>query len=344
MATDKRITVLMSVYNGEKFLRPAIESILNQTYKDFDFVIYDDCSADGTQQIILSYNDPRIIYRHNENNQGLTKNLADGVSRAETDYIARMDADDIAYPERLEKQLQWMDEHKDITILGTPVNYFHDTPGDGGLASQPEDDATIKATLFICFTLMHPSIMIRRKDLVKHGLNYNPEYRCSQDHALYLDCIRIGLRFANMKTPLLYMRAHEGSISRARKFTQQECSKCARNNFLKATGIGNSCNDEEIAVYNALASGNYPKTVEDINAYVRFVEKIYEDPNVSAYFDRNIIRQLLANRLCGSAYHAIDIKGLKDCAIAARKTSLVKYSDCWSLKTKIKFLIKILIR
>ena len=262
---NPRITVLMSVYNGEKFLKEAIDSILAQTYTDFEFVIYDDCSTDRTSSIINSYDDSRIVYRKNTVNQGLTRNLADGVSRSKADYIARMDADDIAFPNRLEKQIVWMDAHLDYTILGTPVLYFRDTLGDLGIAYQPTDDATIKATLLISFTLMHPTIMIRRNDLVFHNLNYNPDYWCSQDHALYLDCIREKLKFSNLSEPLLHMRSHLESISRAKSSRQQECSQRARLNFLKLTGIAKNCSVEEIDTYNAFASGRYPDTIEKVH-------------------------------------------------------------------------------
>lgn len=338
-----RITVLMSVYNGERYLREAIESILNQTYKEFEFVIYDDCSTDHTPEIIKSYPDSRIVYRRNSVNQGLTRNLADGVSRSEADYIARMDADDIAYPERLARQLEWMDRHPEVTILGSPVTYFKDTLGDLGISKQPTDDVTIKATLFISFTLMHPSIIIRREDLVKHGLNYNPEYRCSQDHVLYLDCIRKGLKFANTEEPLLHMRAHGGSISRAKHGIQQECSQRARLHFLQTTGIADGCTDEEIAVYNTFASGEYPDSVHKVHVFEHFVEKVYNNPITLKYFDRDCLRKLMADRLCGGAYHAIDNKLLKKSALAARRSWLKKYSTKWPCNHKIKFIVKVII-
>ena len=335
-----RITVLMSVYNGERYLKEAIESILNQTYKEFEFVIYDDCSTDHTAEIIKSYSDSRIVYRRNRVNQGLTRNLADGVSLSEADYIARMDADDIAYPERLERQLQWMDHHPEVTILGSPVTYFRDTLGDLGIAKQPTDDKTIKATLFISFTLMHPSIMIRREELVKQGLNYNPEYRCSQDHALYLDCIRKGLKFANTEEPLLHMRAHGESISRARHDLQQECSQHARLRFLQSTGMADGCTEEEIAAYNTFASGEYPDSEHKVHVYEHFVEKIYKNPATSMYFDKDFLRRLMADKLCNGAYHAIDNKQLKQAALAARRSWLKKYACEWSLALRIKFVIK----
>lgn len=340
MRSKPYITVLMSVYNGERFLRPAIDSILSQTFTDFEFVIYDDCSTDSTSEIIKSYKDERIVYRHNDTNQGLTRNLADGVSHSEAKYIARMDADDVAFPERFAKQVAWMDGHPDVTILGTPVSYFNETLGDSGISEQPEDDATIKATLFISFTLMHPTIMLRREDLVKHGLNYNPAYRYSQDHALYFDCIREGLKFANNPEPLLYMRAHCSSISRAKHGAQQECSQRARLNFLKETGIGKDCTTEEIEVYNTFASGVYPETPAKVHLFESFVKKVYEDSRIGKYFDKDIVRKLMAEKLCNGAYHAIDNKQLKESALTARKSELRKYSAAWSFKVKAKFLIK----
>lgn len=338
-----RITVLMSVYNGERYLREAIESILNQTYKEFEFVIYDDCSTDHTPEIIKSYSDSRIIYRRNSVNQGLTRNLADGVSRSEADYIARMDADDIAYLERLARQVEWMDRHPEVTILGSFVNYFKEKLGDLGIAKQPTDDKTIKATLFISFTLMHPSIIIRREDFVKHGLNYDPEYRCSQDHALYLDCIRKGLKFANTEEPLLHMRAHGESISRAKHGIQQECSQRARFFFLQSTGIANGCTEEEICVYNTFASGEYPDSVHKVHLFERFVEKVYNNPATSQYFDKDCLKRLMADRLCNGAYHAIDNKQLKKSALAARRSGLKKYSTLWPLNYRIKFIVKVVL-
>lgn len=344
MNYSHRITVLMSVYNGEKFLRSAIDSILNQTYKDFDFVIYDDCSTDGTAEIIKSYTDSRIIFRRNAQNQGLTKNLADGFSRAQTEYVARMDADDIAYPERLQTQLDWMDTHSDISILGTSVSYFCETPGDKGIALQPEDDVTIKALLFSSFTLMHPSIIIRKTDLDRCGLNYNPDFRYSQDHALYLDCIKAGLKFGNIREPLLYMRAHNGSISRAQHGPQQECSNRARLNFLKDTMTADGCTQEEINTYNSFASGEFPDTIEKVRAYERFVLKVCKNPRTSKYFNIDILRKTLSEKLLIGAYHAFELRGLKKIAWSVRNSELRSYCDNWTYKLKIKFYLKYLLK
>ncbi len=114
-----KVTVLMSVYNGERFLREAIESILNQTYKCFEFLIINDGSTDRSREIILSYNDPRIRLADNKQNIGLTRSLNKGLGLAEGGYIARMDADDISMPERLEIQFEYMEANPNIGLVGS---------------------------------------------------------------------------------------------------------------------------------------------------------------------------------------------------------------------------------
>lgn len=334
------VTVLMSVYNGEAFLQQAIESILAQTFTDFEFVIYDDCSSDSTAEIIRSYNDPRIVYRRNDTNRGLTKNLAEGVTLSQAKYIVRMDADDIAYPDRLEKQVSWMDAHPDISIMGSPVTYFHNNPGDGGDSSEPVDDESIKTKLFINFTLLHPSIIIRRADLERKGLNYDPSYRYSQDHALYFDCIRAGLKFANYDKPLLYMRSHEKSISRHRHSEQLECSHQARYTFLKATDIALDCTESEISAYNDFASGVFPENIEDIDNIISFTDKICNSPSSSRYFNREKLGGAIAGELINGAYFAIERSKSKNAALKAYNSPLRQFTTPWPLKQRLKFRIK----
>ncbi|HKQ33129.1 MAG TPA: glycosyltransferase family A protein, partial [Thermodesulfobacteriota bacterium] len=114
-----KVTVLMTVYNGEKFLNEAIDGILNQTFRDFEFLIINDGSTDGSREIIKSYKDPRINLVDNESNIGLTASLNRGLSLAGGEYIARQDADDISLPERLEKQISILERNPDIALLGS---------------------------------------------------------------------------------------------------------------------------------------------------------------------------------------------------------------------------------
>ncbi len=119
MKEKPRVTVLMSVYNGEKYLREAIDSILNQTFKDFEFLIIDDGSTDSSADIIRSYTDFRIRLIQNEKNIGLTRSLNKGLKLAKGEYIARMDVDDISLPIRFEKQVSFLDKYEDVKLVGS---------------------------------------------------------------------------------------------------------------------------------------------------------------------------------------------------------------------------------
>ena len=118
MKNDPKISVVMAVYNGEKYLREAIDSILNQTFKDFEFIIVNDGSTDRTREILESFIDPRIVLIHQEH-MGLTKSLNRGIALAKGKYIARQDADDISMAERLEKQFNFLESHENVALLGT---------------------------------------------------------------------------------------------------------------------------------------------------------------------------------------------------------------------------------
>ena len=115
---NPKVTVLMSVYNGEKYLQEAIDSILEQTFKDFEFLIINDGSTDKTGEILESYHDLRIKIINNEKNIGLTKSLNKGLKLARGEYIARQDADDISMPERLEKEVEFLETHQDYAVVG----------------------------------------------------------------------------------------------------------------------------------------------------------------------------------------------------------------------------------
>ena len=118
------VSIVLPVYNAEKYVREAIESILNQTFTDYEFVIINDGSTDGSEKIIQSFKDKRIIYVKNEKNIGIVKTLNKGIEKAFGTYIVRMDADDVSVSDRVEKQVKFMDENPRISISGSWMKYF----------------------------------------------------------------------------------------------------------------------------------------------------------------------------------------------------------------------------
>jgi glycosyltransferase involved in cell wall biosynthesis len=203
------ISVIMGVYNGEKYLREAIESILKQTFTDFEFLIIDDGSTDKSHEIILSYNDPRIRLIANEQNIGLTKSLNRGLSQAKSEYVARMDADDISHSERLAQQTEYMKFHPDVVVLGTNSCAIND---DGKpiwrtfLLADPSFDDFLKENRCV-----HGTILFR-KEIINNIGGYNELFLQGQDYALWLE-ISKKYRIHNLPQILYYLRIHNSSLS-----------------------------------------------------------------------------------------------------------------------------------
>lgn len=203
------ISVLMSVYNGEMYLYEAIESILNQTYGDFEFIIYNDASTDKTVEIIESFKDPRIILINNESNLGLTKNLNKGICIAKGEYIARMDADDVSHSERFAKQFFFLENNPHISICGTQINEL------GKLYQKSNFPLThneIKIELLSSNPLAHPTVIWRKSHFDENDFKYNEAYKTSQDYELWARAL-YKLKAANLNENLLQYRVHDRRLS-----------------------------------------------------------------------------------------------------------------------------------
>lgn len=178
-----RVTVLLCVYNGEEFLREAIESILAQTYTDFEFIVVDDCSTDTSAEILRSYSDTRIRLISNPHNLGLTKSLNVGLKFANGEYIARLDADDYSMPERLARQVTYMDNNPAVGVAGT---FAQITTGEIRVKT-PQKLACLKELLLLDNVFIHSSVMIRRSVLVDNQLGYDEHFKYAQDYKLWAD-------------------------------------------------------------------------------------------------------------------------------------------------------------
>ncbi len=223
-----RISVVMPVYNAGEYLAEAIDSILNQSYVDFEFIIIDDGSSDGTLSILQHYaeNETRIklISRHNK---GLIFTLNEGVSIAQGDFIARMDQDDISLPKRFEKQLDFLinhPEHVAIGCLTTLIDSDGDiiTPFGEWLTHDEIDKAHIQC---IGGAIAHPSAMIRKDGLLKVG-GYSEKYKDAEDIDLWLKLAEVG-KLANLKERLFLYRQHVDSIGYTKRLSQLKSARRA---------------------------------------------------------------------------------------------------------------------
>lgn len=202
MEANKKVTVLMSEYNTkENELRSSIESILNQTYKNFELLIIDDCSDTKSTDIIESYKDDRIKLIHNERNLGLAESLNKGISLVNTEYIIRMDTDDIAKMDRIEKQLQFVEKYPEYSIVGGNANYFDENGifQTTKIVGEKHKEDFIKGTPFI-----HPTMIIKTKDIKAIG-GY-PNLRRGQDYAMAMEMYSNGYKGYVMEDILIDYR------------------------------------------------------------------------------------------------------------------------------------------
>ena len=210
------MSVVVPANNAERYISEAIESVLNQTFEDYELIIVNDGSTDRTEDIILDYQkmDPRIIYLKNEENLRICRTLNRGLEAARGDYIARMDADDWSYPARLEKQLDYMRNNPDVVLVGS---FIHVADGDMNVLntrSYPLTDREIRSTLLKYSTFAHPVVMYKRQEALKCG-KYDPSLYDSEDYDFYFRIGRHG-KFANLPETLLKLRTHKKSVSHTR--------------------------------------------------------------------------------------------------------------------------------
>lgn len=254
-----RVSVLMTAYNAEKYITQAIESILNQTYTDYEFIIINDGSTDDTPNIIQQYadQDSRIIFVDNKQNQGLIAVLNQGLDMARGEFIARMDADDISLPERFDRQVAYLDANPDVGVLGTLIYGFgrYEAPG-------------VQIPVVTVFDLLkqnyiaHPSVMMRKALLDKYSLRYNPDYKHCEDMELWSRMIFL-TKIHNLMQVLLRYRITGNNVSMQNWKLQQETNAKIRNNLrrrlaasgqLKLDDFGFSSNTtagaEKISLYD----------------------------------------------------------------------------------------------
>jgi len=270
----------MSVYNGENYLKEAIESILNQTFRDFEFIIINDGSTDSTGDILARYQqvDNRILV-YKQENRGLIASLNRGCQLAKGKYIARMDADDISLPERLAREVNYLETHPDIGVLGTWMEYIDENSVPQNKLCAPTTPNLIKWFLLFGCPVAHPSVMIRRDTIETLGL-YRPEALHAEDYDLWSRASLI-TRITNMPEILLQYRTWEGNIS-SRQFQIKEQSAVRIMHSTITRLLGPEVPLEEISSLRRVLVGLPLDNPQQIDRVVTLVQQLYR-----AYLNTN---------------------------------------------------------
>lgn len=284
MTKKKLISVIMSVYNTEEvFLREAIESILKQTYTEFEFIIVIDCPTDNSRDIVYEYaaKDKRIKVIDNKENQGLTKNLNIALEASSGQYIARMDADDVAFPERFRKQLQYMENNKNVAVLGART--ISPMTGKTTQSNCIKDNEVLRIRmLFGNAGVPHPTAFIRRSFLEENNIRYTEEMKKSQDYKLWSDILEKSGIIEMFPEILLMYRVHDKQISVGDPHRRDTFSlKIASNNILRL--LDNVSEYDEDCIRTTWTS-DIPQN--DVKAYKKWLLTLKKANDKKQIFDK----------------------------------------------------------
>lgn len=232
MIENPHISVVMPVYNSERFLKKAIDSILHQTYTQFELILINDYSTDNSENIIYSYSDPRIVYYKLDKNKGVVAASNFGLQHARAPYTCIMHSDDIAAKVRLAEQKKWLDAHTKTAAVASFITFINE---EGAITGEWKDDRInisakeIKQTMPLVNCIAHPTVMIRTNIYKKYKYHFNQQ--AQEDYDLWMRMLSDELIIEKIPTPLLYYRVHSASITGTilRKanpyFKQFDCKK-----------------------------------------------------------------------------------------------------------------------
>lgn len=329
------VSVVMSVYNGSTFLKEAIDSILNQTFSDFEFIIINDGSTDNSLNIIKSYSDKRIKLIDNVVNKGLIYSLNKGIEEAKGKYIARMDADDISEPERLKCQFDFLELNENIGVLGSDYISFSNKHSKRlhSIISPSE----IKAFLMFSATMCHPTLMIRKSVFLDNQLKYSAFAKHVEDYDLWTKLV-LKTDFENLTEVLLNYRDHINQVSHANNQVQLESSNIIRENYLKSLGFEYTSKD--LIIHNLASSNKRIVSKEDLLCIEAWFINLIKQNSTLKVIETKSFNKVLAKMWADSC-------GNTKLGIIAYfvffKSELKKYSNV-SLVFYSKLFVKCLIR
>lgn len=323
------ISVVMPVYNGEKYLKEAIESILNQTYTNFEFIILNDGSTDKTEEIILSYDDARIVYVKNEENLQIVKTLNKGIALAKGKYIARMDADDISLPKRFEKQIKIMERNTEIGVCGTWLKTFGEREEIWDIPVLHEE---IIMNMLFESSLMHPTVFIRKSILLPLKQVYDQAFNKVEDYELWIRLSK-KTRFENIPEVLLHYRISDIYHERKEyKQVQISLANNLRGTYLAMNNFKYDKND--LIVHNNLVSGNFDANDFIINAK-KWLLKIMQNNRDNKFVSQQVCKQILTKKFY--VVCSVMLKEKETYPIFVGFVKEIKYS---SVKLRAKLFLK----
>lgn len=287
-----KVSIITSAYNCESHIMAMINSIIYQTHCDWEMILIDDASDDNTWKIISEVKDDRLIKIRNQKNVGLTKNLNKALSIATGDYILRMDADDIASINRMEKQVAFMEENPDVVLSGGWMQCFgeiHD------ITKTHLNDEDIRIDMLFNSAIMHPTFVIRGEVLKKYNIKYNENLKYAQDYDFAYTASQFG-KLANIPEILVRYRTHDKQIGSACGDKQRKCADVTRKKILKDLKI--DLNGNEFGIWSDFCLGKTNLWAErERNLLADIVEQILLSNRWRQRYNDKKLRWILSEKM-----------------------------------------------
>jgi len=326
------LSIILPAYNQEKFVVEAIESILRQSLSDFELIVIDDCSNDKTFQIVSSINDSRIILVRNQENLGLTHTLNFGLSIAKSEIVARMDADDIAFSDRLHIQYEYLLKNPEVVAVGCWITLFKDNHDEIGVHKYPAEFECLRSEFTFNNSLPHPGVMYR-KSAVEFLGGYTNDYPYAEDWDLWLRLIR-SHNISNIQQPLLYYRIHDRSVSHQHSASQSLSKQRIIKDNLKSYGF-NVLDDLDLLenkfeyhkiriLYDALLS------LKEQNELLKQFNNFYFTKTLQSKLDEYLLRADV--RILGCMFFYLRFRIFSDNSLISRLKFIVKLAFLFFLK------------
>jgi glycosyltransferase involved in cell wall biosynthesis len=276
-----QVTIIMPVYNGEMYLREAIDSILDQTLADFEFLILNDGSSDHSADIVRSYDDPRIRLLENEANLGVVQTLNRGLDLASGTFIARMDCDDRSLPNRLARQVAFLNDHPEVGICGTWMEGIGTRAGY--IWRYPTDPERIRCCLLFESALAHPSVMMRRDLLERFELRYSMAYQHAEDYGLWVQAAR---HFALANIPEIVVQYRKHAQQTGLKQQKGLLAATTRIRLEQLDRLGVRPRPDEAALHDAISIAQVQPTREFVTRAGTWLEKLKGANDQAGVYDQ----------------------------------------------------------
>jgi glycosyltransferase involved in cell wall biosynthesis len=322
---NTRVSVVLPTLNCEKYIVQTIESIIGQTFNDFEVIVVNEYgSMDNTKEIIESYCDSRIIIHQNAAKLGLAESLNLGIRIASGEYIARADADDIYSADRLQRQVDYLDSHPGISVCGTWQHHF----GNIDRVHRPQEKhEDIKARLLFSCDICHSTLMFRKKDFIVNGLWYNPEYD-AEDYELWLRAIDV-LKFGTIPAVLCEYRWNGNNITQKKaERIEDEARILIANNLKNHLGVSLLRRDLVLVSdwANPFIKAHGLIKIILLKRELDLLKRIKHANDIVNYYDTNSLKRALRHRWEWALGHE-DSSGM-----------------AWSVQNEVLYIVKLAIK